>query len=185
MIQEILQDAQKRMDKTLEALGSGFAKIRTGRAHPSILDHVMVDYYGTPTKLSQVSNITVEDARTLSITPWEKPMVPAIEKAIMIADLGLNPVTSGQVIRVPMPPLTEERRRELTKVVREEAEQGRVSIRNVRRDVISDFKTLLKEKEITEDEERKAGDDIQKITDQFIKKVEDMVAVKEKELMAI
>lgn len=185
MVNDVLKDAEKRMQKSLDVLKQDFAKIRTGRAHPSILDHVMVDYYGSPTPLNQVGNIAVEDARTLSITPWEKQMVPAIEKAIMTSDLGLNPTTAGQVIRIPMPPLTEERRRDLTKVVRSEAEAGKVSIRNIRRDAMSTVKDLLKEKAVTEDEERKAGEQIQKLTDNFIKSVDNMIADKEKELMAI
>ena len=185
MISETIKDAEKRMQKSIDILKSDFAKIRTGRAHPSILDHVMVDYYGAPTPLSQVGSVAVQDARTLSVTPWEKQMVPLIEKAIMTSDLGLNPTTAGQVIHIPMPALTEERRRDLTKVVRTEAEAGKVSIRNIRRDAMSDFKTLLKEKDITEDEERKAGEQLQNVTDRFVKVVDDMITDKEKELMEI
>ena len=161
------------------------SKIRTGRAHTSLLDHVMVEYYGSDVPISQVANIAIEDSRTLTVTPWEKPMVQAVEKAIMTSDLGLNPMSAGAVIRVPMPPLTEERRRDLVRVVKGEAEQGRVAIRNIRRDANSDLKDLLKEKEISEDEERKAEDEIQKLTDQHIQLIEEVLAVKEKELMEI
>ncbi|MFC3150465.1 ribosome recycling factor [Litoribrevibacter euphylliae] len=185
MINEIKQDAEARMTKSLEALSHAFAKIRTGRAHPSILDSVMVSYYGTDTPLRQVANVNVEDARTLAVVPWEKPMVPDIEKAIMKADLGLNPTTSGEVIRVPMPPLTEETRKNYIKQARGEAETGRVSVRNIRRDANSDIKDLLKEKEITEDDARRAEDDIQKITDKFIAQVDADLAKKEKDLMEI
>lgn len=185
MINEIKQDAEARMTKSLEALSHAFAKIRTGRAHPSILDSVMVSYYGSDTPLRQVANVNVEDARTLAVVPWEKPMVPEIEKAIMKADLGLNPATSGEVIRVPMPPLTEETRKNYIKQARGEAETGRVSIRNIRRDANSDIKDLLKEKEITEDDARRAEDDIQKITDKFIAQVDADLAKKETDLMEI
>jgi len=173
------------MTKSLEALSHAFAKIRTGRAHPSILDTVMVSYYGNPTPLRQVANVNVEDARTLAVVPWEKPMVPEIEKAIMKADLGLNPTTSGEVIRVPMPPLTEETRKNYIKQARAEAETGRVSVRNIRRDANSDIKDLLKEKEITEDDARSGENDIQKITDKFIAQVDADLAKKEKDLMEI
>jgi len=173
------------MTKSLEALSHAFAKIRTGRAHPSILDTVMVSYYGNPTPLRQVANVNVEDARTLAVVPWEKPMVPEIEKAIMKADLGLNPTTSGEVIRVPMPPLTEETRKNYIKQARAEAETGRVSVRNIRRDANSDIKDLLKEKEITEDDARGGESDIQKITDKFIAQVDADLAKKEKDLMEI
>jgi ribosome recycling factor len=185
MINEIKQDAEERMTKSLEALSHAFAKIRTGRAHPSILDSVMVSYYGSETPLRQVANVNVEDARTLAVVPWEKPMVPEIEKAIMKADLGLNPTTSGEVIRVPMPPLTEETRKNYIKQARSEAETGRVSVRNIRRDANSDIKELLKEKEITEDEARRGEDEIQKITDKFIAQVDADLAKKEKDLMEI
>lgn len=146
MIEEITQDAETRMQKSVESLKTELTKIRTGRAHPSLLDHVMVDYYGTPTPIKQVANVVAEDARTLAVTPWEKPLVPAIEKAIMVADLGLNPSSQGTVIRVPMPPLTEERRRDLVRVVKAEGESGRIAVRNIRRDANGDFKDLLKEK---------------------------------------
>lgn len=185
MIKEIRQDAESRMKKSLDALHTDLAKIRTGRAHPSILDHVMVDYYGSPTPIKQMANVVVEDSRTLAITPWEKNLVKAVEKAIMTADLGLNPATQGTVIRVPMPALTEERRRDLVRVVKQEGESTRVAVRNIRRDANSDFKDLLKEKEISEDEARKAEDDIQKLTDKYIGQVDASLANKEKEMMEI
>ncbi len=185
MINEIKSDADSRMKKSIDSLNKELSKLRTGRAHPSILDQVTVDYYGTPTPLSQVASVSVTDARTLTVTPWEKPLVPVIDKAILTANLGLNPVTSGSNIRVPLPPLTEERRRDLIKVMRGEGEQGRVAIRNIRRDAISDVKSLLKDKDITEDESRKAEDDIQKITDKNIAEVEKLLDAKEKDLMEI
>ncbi len=185
MIDELKQDAKERMKKSIDALGSNFNKIRTGRAHPSLLDGLRVSYYGSETPLSQVANIGVEDARTLSVTPWEKNMVPEIEKAIMKSDLGLNPSTAGAVIRIPMPPLTEETRKGYIKQARQEAESARISIRNARRDTLADVKELLKEKEISEDEERRAQDDIQKITDQFIAEVDKALAAKETDLMEI
>jgi len=185
MIDEIKQDASTRMDKSIDALKSEMSKIRTGRAHPSLLDHLSVEYYGSEVPFSQVANIGIEDSRTLTVTPWEKDMVPALEKAIMSSDLGLNPSSAGTVIRVPMPALTEERRKDLVKVVRAEAENSRVAIRNIRRDANSDFKDLLKEKEISEDEARKAEEDVQKLTDQHIALVEEVLVVKEKELMEI
>ena len=185
MIDDIKKDARDRMGKSIEALKSSLGKVRTGRAHPSLLDHLSVDYYGSAVPISQVANIAVEDGRTLSITPWEKPMIQVIEKAIMKSDLGLNPATAGMVIRIPMPPLTEETRRDLVKVVRHDAESAKVAIRNIRRDANSDFKELLKEKEISEDQERKAQDGVQKITDEFIGKVDKVVEVKEAELMEI
>lgn len=185
MIDEILDDAESRMKKSIEAFRQALSKIRTGRAHPSLLDHVKVDYYGSEVPLSQVANINVEDSRTLVVNPWEKQMVQAVEKAIMTSDLGLNPNTAGTVIRIPMPPLTEERRRDMVKIVRGEAEGARVAIRNIRRDANSDFKELLKEKEISEDDERRASDRIQKLTDQYVNEVEKLVEVKEAELMEI
>ena len=185
MIDEITKDAETRMKKSVESLQTELAKIRTGRAHPSLLDHVMVDYYGSATPIKQVANVVVEDARTLAVTPWEKNMVAAVEKAIMTADLGLNPATAGTVIRVPMPALTEERRRDLVRVVKQEAEQGRVAIRNIRRDANNDFKELLKEKEISEDMERGAVDGIQKLTDKYIARVDEVLAAKEKEMMEV
>ena len=185
MIKEILQDAGVRMDKSIDALRQTLGKVRTGRAHPSLLDHLVVDYYGSNVPISQVANIGVEDARTLTVTPWEKPMVQAIEKAILKSDLGLNPATAGTVIRIPMPPLTEETRRDLVKVVRHDGEAAKVAIRNIRRDANSDFKDLLKEKEISEDEEHKAQDDMQKITDTHVAAVDKVLADKESELMEI
>ena len=185
MIDEILKDAEVRMNKSIEALKGELAKIRTGRAHPSLLDHVTVEYYGSEVPISQVANVNVDDPRTLAVTPWEKDMVGKVEKAIMTSDLGLNPVTAGTVIRVPMPPLTEERRRDLVKVVRQELEAGKVAVRNIRRDANSDLKELEKAKEISEDEERRAQDQVQKLTDKAIKQMEEILAVKEKELMEI
>ncbi len=185
MISDIQQDASARMAKSIEALKKAFRKIRTGRAHPSLLDQIMVSYYGSDTPLSQVANVTVEDSRTLKVTPWEKNMVQAIEKAIMASDLGLNPSTQGTVIRIPLPPLTEERRRDLVKVVKQEAEQGRVSIRNIRRDANSEIKEALKEKMISEDEARAGEEKIQKLTDQFIKEVEKLLEEKEADLLSM
>ncbi len=185
MIDEIIQDSERRMGKSVEALKTELTKIRTGRAHPSLLDQVSVDYYGAETPISQVANVTVEDSRTLAVAPWEKQMVQAIEKAIMNSNLGLNPTTAGTLIRIPMPPLTEERRRELVKVVKAEGEASKVAVRNIRRDANSDFKSLLKEKEISEDECRQAEDSIQKLTDRFVASIDEVLAVKEKELMEI
>ncbi|MDG1938680.1 MAG: ribosome recycling factor [Pseudomonadales bacterium] len=185
MLEEFKKDAEDRMQKAVDALASAFNKIRTGRAHPSILEGVRVDYYGSVTPLSQVANISVEDARMLSVTPWEKKMVPDIEKAIMKSDLGLNPVTAGAVIRVPMPALTEETRKGYIKQARKEAETSRVSARNIRRDVLADIKELLKAKEISEDQERKAQDDIQKITDKYVAKIDEALKVKEADLLEI
>ncbi|MEA3405204.1 MAG: ribosome recycling factor [Pseudomonadota bacterium] len=185
MLNEIREDAQSRMEKSVENLETNFAKIRTGRAHPSILDSVTVDYYGSQVPISQVANVNVEDARTLSVQPWEQPMVAVIEKAIMMSDIGVNPVTNGNVMRIPMPPLTEERRKDLTKVARAEAENARVAIRNVRRDANGDVKSLLKDKDITEDEARQAEDQIQKITDQMVAKADALLKEKEETLMEI
>lgn len=185
MIDEIREDALERMQKSVQSLVDNFKKIRTGRAHPSILDTVRVSYYGSETPLSQVANVNVEDARTLTVTPWEKPMVPEIEKAIMKSDLGLNPSTAGMVIRVPMPPLTEETRKGYIRQARQEAENARVAIRNIRRDANSDVKELLKEKEITEDDDRGSQDAIQKITDSSIAEVENHLQAKEADLMEI
>jgi ribosome recycling factor len=185
MIEEIKADAKDRMGKSIEALKQELGKIRTGRAHASLLDHIRVEYYGSEVPLSQVANVSVEDSRTLTVSPWEKPMVQVIEKAIMTSDLGLNPSSAGTVIRIPMPPLTEERRKDLVRVVRSEAEGARVAIRNIRRDANSDFKDLLKEKEISEDDERRAEDDIQKLTNQFVEQIDQLLAVKEAELMEI
>jgi len=185
VINEIKTDAEQRMKKSLESLTTAFAKIRTGRAHPSILDSVSVDYYGNPTPLSQVANINVEDARTLSIQPWERTMIQAIEKAIMTSDLGLNPSTAGTVIRVPMPALTEETRKNFIRQARQEAENGKIAIRNIRRDANGSVKDLLKEKEITEDEERRAEDEIQKLTDKYVAEADTLLAAKEKDLMQV
>jgi ribosome recycling factor len=185
MINDILKDAEQRMQKSVEAMKMEMAKIRTGRASPALIDHLTVDYYGTATPVNQVANISVQDARTLAVQPWEKNMVPVVEKAIMEANLGLNPVTAGDLIRIPMPPLTEERRREMVKIAASEGESGKVAIRNIRRDANSDFKSLLKDKDITEDEDKKAQDDIQKITDKFVALVDDVVAQKEEEIMQV
>lgn len=185
MISDIKKDAEARMKKSLEALETAFKKVRTGRAHPSILDGVMVSYYGVDTPLKQVANVSVEDARTLAISAWEKSLIPQIEKAIHKADLGLNPATSGDTIRVPMPALTEQTRKEMIKICKAEAENGRVSIRNVRRDANNMLKDLLKEKEITEDEERRGQDDVQKLTDKFVGEVEEMLKKKEADLLEV
>ena len=185
MIDDIMEEAEERMGNALEALAVHFAKIRTGRAHPSILSGITVPYYGSETPLNQVANINVEDARTLAVTPWEKSLVPEIEKAIMKSDLGFNPVTAGENIRIPMPALTEETRRGYIKQARAEAESARVSVRNARRDAMSMLKDLLKEKEISEDEDRRAHDRVQKLTDKYIASVEERLAEKETDLMEI
>lgn len=184
-MQRVIKDAESRMRKSIESFKSEIAKLRTGRANPSILEHIRIEYYGSEMPLNQVANITAADARTLVITPWEKTMVQAIEKAIMNSDLGLNPATAGMVIRVPLPPLNEERRKELIKVVRNEAESARVSVRNVRRDANTELKDLLKRKQITEDEERRSGEEVQKLTDKFVAEVEVLLTAKEADLMAI
>ncbi|WP_100642201.1 ribosome recycling factor [Alteromonas facilis] len=185
MIDEIELDAEQRMEKSIAALKSQFSKIRTGRAHPSLLDSIQVSYYGADTPLRQLANVVAEDNRTLALTVFDKSAIQAVEKAIMQSDLGLNPMSAGAIIRIPMPPLTEERRKDLIKVVRAEAEQGRVAIRNVRRDANSDIKELLKEKEISEDESRAAEENIQTLTNTFVKKVDSLLADKEKELMEV
>jgi ribosome recycling factor len=185
MIEDINKDAAARMKKSVEALRQDLRKVRTGRAHPSLLENLTVDYYGATTPLQQVANVVIEDSRTLAITPWEKQMVPVIEKAIINSDLGLTPNSAGQVIRVPLPPLTEQRRRDLTKVVRGEAEGGRVAIRNIRRDAIGDLKELKKEKLIGEDDEHRAEEEIQKLTDRFIAEIDAVLTEKEAELMEI
>lgn len=182
---KVINEADVRMQKGIEAFKQAMAKLRTGRANVSLLEHIRVDYYGNQVPLSQVSNVTIGDARTLVITPWEKRLTPVIEKAIMTSDLGLNPVTSGEVIRVPLPAITEERRKEFIKLVRNEAETARVSIRNVRRDANAALKELLKDKDIAEDEERRLADATQKLTDKFIAEVDVLLAAKEKDLMAI
>lgn len=185
MINDIKKDAGERMDKSIAALAQELTKLRTGRAHTSLLDHITVEYYGSEVPLNQVANINVEDSRTLTVSPWEKPMVQAIEKAIMKSDLGLNPATAGTIIRVPLPPLTEERRKDMIKLVRAEAEGGRIAIRNIRRDAISDIKDLMKEKMIGEDDERRGEEEIQTITDKHVATIDDMLAEKESELMEI
>lgn len=185
MLDEIKKDAGERMAKSVAALQQELTKIRTGRAHTSLLDHITVEYYGSQVPLNQVSNVNVEDSRTLTVTPWEKDLVAVIEKAIMNSDLGLNPASAGTVIRVPLPALTEERRKDMIRVVRNEAEGGRIAIRNVRRDAISDIKDLLKEKMIGEDEQRRAEDEIQVITDKYVAQVDQVLAEKEAELMEI
>jgi ribosome recycling factor len=185
MINDIQQDAATRMGKSIEALKHEFSKIRTGRAHPSLLDQVTVSYYGTESSISQVANVAVEDARTLTITPWEKGMVQAIEKAILKSDLGLNPATNGMVIRVPLPSLTEERRRSMVKIVKHEAENGRIAIRNIRRDANSEIQKNLKEKLVSEDQAHAAEDKIQKLTDQFVKDIEKLLEAKEADLLSI
>jgi ribosome recycling factor len=185
MINDIKKDAEDRMKKSIEALRQELKKLRTGRAHTSLLDHITVEYYGSEVPLSQVANISVDDPRTLAVSPWEKTMVGEIEKAIMNSDLGLNPTTAGTLIRVPLPPLTEERRKDMIKLVKAEGEQGKVAIRNIRRDANSNIKALLKEKEISEDDERRAEDDIQKLTDKYIAEVDKVLEEKEKDLMEI
>jgi ribosome recycling factor len=185
MIADVKRNAEQKMQKSLDALKTDLSKVRTGRAHTGILDHVMVDYYGTQMPINQVANVSLLDARTISISPWEKKMAAVIEKAIRESDLGLNPSTTGDLIRVPMPSLTEERRKDLTKVVRGEAESARVAIRNLRRDAITHLKDLLKAKSISEDDERRAQDDIQKLTDRFIAEADRALAQKEAELLAV
>ena len=185
MIEDIKKDAGKRMRKSVENLKQELSKLRTGRAHPSLLDHITVEYYGGQVPVNQVASVTISDPRTLAISPWEKNMVPVIEKAVLASDLGLNPSTSGDLIRLPLPPLTEERRRDMVRTVRHEGEGARVAIRNIRRDANSDIKEFLKEKEITEDQARRGEDDIQKITDRAIENVDQVLAEKEDELMSI
>ncbi|MCC7516999.1 MAG: ribosome recycling factor [Pseudomonadales bacterium] len=185
MMNEIKTEAEQRMKKSLEALAHAFNRIRTGRAHPSILEGIVVNYYGADTPLQQLANINVEDSRTLAITPWEKAVVPAIEKAIMTSDLGLNPNTAGTVIRIPMPALTEETRKNFIKHAKAEAETARVSIRNIRRDANNQLKDLLKDKAISEDDERRAQDDVQKLTDRYIAEADKAFAAKERDLMEI
>lgn len=185
MINEIKQDAQERMKKTLESLDNAFSKIRTGRAHPSILDSVMVSYYGADTPLRQVANVIAEDSRTLALTVFDKSMIQAVEKAIMTSDLGLNPATAGTTIRVPMPALTEETRKGFTKQARAEAENARVAVRNIRRDALAQLKDLVKGKEISEDDERRGQDDVQKLTDKFVAEIDKALESKEADLMAV
>ena len=185
MIADVKKTAEQKMRKTVEALKTDLAKIRTGRAHTGLLDHIMVDYYGTPTPIPQVGNVTLLDARTIAVSPWDKKMAPAIEKAIRDSDLGLNRAAMGETVRVPMPVLTEERRKDLTKVVRHEGENARVAVRNVRRDAIHHLKELLKQKKVSEDEERRAQDDVQKLTDRSIADIDKLLQQKETDLMAV
>lgn len=185
MINEIISDAKDRMQKSVESLATQLAKIRTGRAHPSLLDNIKVSYYGSMTPLNQVANVNIQDSRTLGISVFDKSLVQAVEKAILTSDLGLNPATAGTLIRIPLPALTEERRKDLVKIVRGEIENGRVSVRNIRRDANSDLKQLLKDKDITEDEQRQSEDSIQKLTDAAVKEMEKQLEVKEAELMKI
>jgi ribosome recycling factor len=185
MLDDIKKDATARMSKCVQTFQSELKKLRTGRAHPSLVEHLKVEYYGSEVPLQQVASISVEDGRTLVISPWEKTVVQAIEKAIFKSDLGLNPMTAGTVIRVPMPPLTEERRRDITKVLRHDAENARVAVRNVRRDVMTDIKELLKEKMISQDDERRAEGEVQKLTDKYVAEIEQVLATKEKEVMQI
>jgi ribosome recycling factor len=184
-IEEVRKGAEQRMTRSIESLKTDLAKVRTGRAHTGLLDHVQVDYYGSMVPLSQVANIGLADARTITVQPWEKKMLLAIEKAIRESDLGLNPATQGELLRVPMPALTEERRKELAKVIKHEGENARVSIRNLRRDANQQLKDLLKKKEVSEDDERRAQDDVQKLTDRFVAEVDKLVVDKEKEIMTV
>ncbi|UCG97287.1 MAG: ribosome recycling factor [Burkholderiales bacterium] len=184
-IADIRKSAEQKMAKTVEALKHDLAKIRTGRAHPGLLDHIHVDYYGSMVPLSQVAQVGLGDARTITVQPWEKKMVAAVEKAIRDSDLGVNPASHGDLIRVPMPPLTEERRKELTKVVRHEGETARVAVRNTRRDAITHLKDMMKKKEVSEDEERRAQDEVQKLTDRYVAEIDKVVAEKEKEVLTV
>lgn len=185
MIDEIIKDAEQRMRKSIESMRSEMAKIRTGRASSAVIDHIMVDYYGSPTAINQVANVSVQDARTLAVQPWEKNMVPVVEKAIMQANLGFNPVTAGDIIRIPMPALTEDRRKEMVKIAASEGENGKVAIRNIRRDANSDFKELLNDKEISEDDDHRAQDQIQKLTNQYVAEIDSIVAEKETEILTV
>ncbi|AGH83969.1 MULTISPECIES: ribosome recycling factor [Ralstonia solanacearum species complex] len=184
-VADIKKSAEQKMQKSIDAFKADLAKVRTGRAHTGLLDHVQVDYYGSMVPISQVANLGLADARTISVQPWEKKMVSAVERAIRDADLGLNPATMGEVIRVPMPPLTEERRKELTKVVKSEGEDAKVAVRNVRRDANEQFKKLVKDKAISEDDERRGQDEVQKLTDRFVAEVDKLVAEKDKEIMTV
>ncbi len=185
MIEDLKKDASQRMTKCVQAFQADIRKLRTGRAHPSLIENMKVDYYGTETPLNQLANISVEDARTLVVTPWDKAAVQAVEKAVFKSDLGLTPMTAGTVIRVPLPPLTEERRKDMIKVVRQDAEGGRVAVRNVRRDVLNDVKEMLKDKMISQDDEKKAHEDIQKLTDAHVAQIDDVLATKEKEILQV
>ncbi|ABE31270.1 ribosome recycling factor [Paraburkholderia xenovorans LB400] len=184
-VADIRKGAEQKMQRSIDAFKNDLSKIRTGRAHTGLLDHIQCDYYGSPVPISQVANLTLIDARTIGVQPWEKKMVPVVEKAIRESDLGLNPATQGDVIRVPMPALTEERRRELTKVVKSEAETAKVAVRNLRRDANEQLKKLVKDKEISEDDERRAGDDVQKLTDRFVAEIDKLVVTKEAEIMTV
>jgi ribosome recycling factor len=185
MISDVKQTAEQKMHRSIETLKADLAKVRTGRAHTGLLDHIHIDYYGTSTPLPQVANVTLADPRTIGVTPWEKKMIPAVEKAIRDSDLGVNPATSGDMIRVPMPPLTEERRKELVKVVHKEAEAAKVAVRNVRREANEHLKKLLKDKQCSEDDERRAHDDLQKLTDRYVAEVDRLLQAKEADLMAL
>ncbi|HXV06936.1 MAG TPA: ribosome recycling factor [Burkholderiales bacterium] len=185
MIADVKKSAEQKMQKSVEALKADLGKVRTGRAHTGLLDHIVIDYYGTPTPINQVANVTLLDARTIGVSPWEKRLASAIEKAIRDSDLGLNPATVGDLVRVPMPALTEERRKDLIKVVRHEAENARVAVRNIRRDANTHLKDLLKQKKVPEDEERRAQEDIQKLTDRYIAEVDKLLHQKEADLMAV
>jgi ribosome recycling factor len=185
MISDVRHSAEQKMTRSIETLKADLAKVRTGRAHTGLLDHIHVDYYGTSMPLAQVANVTLADPRTIGVTPWEKKMIPAVEKAIRDSDLGLNPATSGEMIRVPMPALTEERRRELIKVVHKEAEAAKIAVRNVRRDANEQLKKLLKDKQCSEDEERRAHDDLQKLTDRFVAEADRLLQAKETDLLAV
>jgi len=185
MINDIKKESEQRMHRAIEAVKEEMRRLRTGRAHAGLLEHVMVEYYGTNVSIKQTANISVEDARTIVVTPWEKQMVSAVEKAIINSGLGLNPVTAGQVIRVPLPPMTEERRREIVKVVRAQAENGRVAVRTARREALADLKDLLKEKLVTEDEDRRGQDEIQKLTDRFVGQIDALLKDKEAEIMEV
>jgi ribosome recycling factor len=180
-VADVKKNTEQKMQKSIETLKGNLAKVRTGRAHPGMLDHIQVDYYGTPTQIAQVANVTLLDARTLGVQPWEKKMLAVVEKAIRESDLGLNPSTQGDLIRVPTPPLTEERRKEMVKLVKSEAEDGKIAIRNIRRDA----NEVLKDKTISEDDERRAQDDVQKLTDKFVAEVDKLVAEKEKEILTV
>jgi ribosome recycling factor len=184
-VADIKKGVEQKMQRSIEAFKGDLAKIRTGRAHTGLLDHIQVDYYGSPVPISQVANLTLVDARTIGVQPWEKKMVQAVEKAIRESDLGLNPATHGDLIRVPMPALTEERRRELTKVVKSEAETAKIAVRNLRRDANEQLKKLVKDKEISEDDERRASDDVQKLTDRFVAEIDKLVQTKEAEIMTV
>ena len=185
MIADVKKSAEQKMQKSVETLKADLGKVRTGRAHTGLLDHIKVDYYGSMMPINQVANVTLADAHTITVQPWEKKMLTVIEKAIRESDLGLNPAAQGDTLRIPMPPLTEERRREMTKVVRHEGENARVAVRNLRRDAIHQLKEMLKKKEISEDDERRAQDDVQKLTDRFVGEIDKLVAEKEKELMTV